>query len=688
MYPRVPKNGKTSNIGPQFDNVGSFVLKPGTEFPVFRGGIGELCVSGKLVGKGYLNRPELTAERFPTIQPSDERVYRTGDLVRILFDGTFIFLGRADDQVKLRGQRLELSEINEVIKKSTDKLEDVQTLVLKHATQQKEQLVTFLVSSSKLREQQIGEFISSIKMVCKARLPGYMVPTHFVPVDLIPLNANNKADSKQLAAIYNGLSIVDLQNLSHSKQNRSWSEDEKNIVAIIAQAIDLDISTLTQSSNIFELGLDSISIIGFSRSLQKAGLTNAKLSIVKKNPSIGALVQSILNQRTTEQTVDNYYVIASQNITAFSQKHIFEICKELEIESTEVECLSPCTPMQEGIIYQFLDSESPIYFNKFEFCLDKCVGQKDMLNAWNKVIQNLQILRTKFVLTDDGFAQIVVKSLDAWSTRPLDYSFLEKSSALKSPFKLNLSSGNNLTIQIFHGLYDGNSMTMLLRHVIDEYHAINNHNYGPKFHSSLAYGPLAKIAGAKEFWANHLQHWSYRPITTNTSVAEDVIATRTLQDLDGFDDLRKRLEVTPQAVVQAAWLSVLQTLVSPILTIGVITSGRAIDFQDADKVVGPLFNTIPFSVHIIPGMTSASLISTCHEFNMQMQDFQHTPLKDIQKWSPVASGQRLFDNLFVFQREDASDNSYAQGIWTQEESANTAQVSYFLWNSVFNTNEL
>ena len=678
MYPRVPKNGKPSNIGPQFDNVGSFVLKPGTELPVLRGGVGELCVSGKLVGKGYLNRPELTAERFPTLQAFGERVYRTGDLVRILDDGTFIFLGRADDQVKLRGQRLELSEINEVIKKSTDELEEVVTLVLKHLTQQKEQLVTFLISESNLRSQEIGHLIFSIKEVCRARLPGYMVPTHFIPIEFLPLNANNKADSKQLAAIYNTLSIADLQNLSHSKQTREWTEDEKKLVRIIALTIDVDISTLTRSSNIFELGIDSISIIGFSRSLQNAGLKNAKLSVVKNNPNIGALVQCMLNEVTTGQDIESAYIMASQNIAAFSRKHIFSMCKELDFESTEVECLAPCTPMQEGIIYQFLDSENPIYFNRFELRLDKAANQKSIKNAWDKVIQQLQILRTKFVLTDDGYAQIVVKSLDAWSTMPIDYSLMEKSSALKTPFRLSMSSSNILTVQIFHGLYDGNSMSMLLRHVIDEYHEVSSHYYGPSFHSSLAHGPLVKMPGAKEFWTKHLEHWSYHPITTKSDVSESVVATRTSYCLDGFEKLRKQLEVAPQAVIQAAWLSVLQSLTSSSLTIGVITSGRAIEFQDAEKIVGPIFNTVPFNVHIEPGMTAASLISTCHEFNMQMQDFQHTPLKDIQKWnSAAAPGQQIFDTLFVFQREEVDENNYAQGVWKQEDSGQAADVSNF-----------
>jgi len=676
MYPRVPKNGKPANIGPQFDNVGSFVLKPGTELPVLRGGIGELCVSGKLVGKGYLNRLELTTERFPTLQVFRERVYRTGDLVRILYDGTFIFLGRADDQIKLRGQRLELSEINEVIKKSTDRLDEVVTLVLKHITQQKEQLVTFLVSASTSSEQDIGSLISFIKEACQAKLPGYMVPTHFVPVKCLPLNANNKADSKQLATLYNSLSIDNLQNLIHSKHVQEWSRQEKRVVGIIAKAIDVDISAITPSSNIFELGMDSISIIAFSRGLQSAGLENAKLSIVKKHPNIGALVGAMLNEATVGQEIESTYIIASQNIAVFSQKHKIEVCKELGIENMDVECLSPCTPMQEGMIYQFLDNESALYFNRFEFRLDKGVEPRKILDSWNNAIQQLQILRTKFVLTDDGYAQVVMKSFDSNIYQPVDYSSMEKSAALRNPFSLSLSPANVLLVQIFHGLYDGNSMTMLLRHVIDEYRGVIDHYYGPSFHSSLAYGPLACVTGAKEFWTKHLEQWSNYPLMARSDVVEDVVATRTIHDLDGFEILHKKLEVTPQALIQAAWLSVLQNFMCTHLTIGVVTSGRAIDLQDADKVVGPLFNTVPFNIRIEPGTTAASLISTCHEFNMQMhmRDFQQTPLKDIQKWSPAPPGQSLFDALFVFRKEDAEED-FAQGVWIQEESGYVADVS-------------
>lgn len=666
MYPRVPSNGKPSNIGPQFDNVGSFVLKPGTALPVLRGGIGELCVSGKLVGKGYLNRPDLTTEKFPMLESFNERVYRTGDLVRITHDGSFIFLGRADDQVKLRGQRLELSEINEVIKKSVEGLQDVVTLVLKHSTQQKEQLVTFFVASSTPDEN----IISGMKGACKARLPGYMVPTHFIPIESLPLNANNKADSKQLAALYNNLSVDDLQKLSHSsQQNAGWNEQEKKILKIISKSLQVDNSALTRGTSIFELGLDSISIIGFSRALQNGGLENATLSLVKSNPSIGGLVAVIASGKTVDQGRENAYVDAAQQIAAFSQKHMVGVCRELGVESADVECIAPCTPVQEGMMFRFLESESALYFNKFGFRLDESVDTKKLLAAWQRLVAQLQVLRTKFVATDDGYAQVVLKQLDfSWQNPLSDYEALEKSDALKNPYTVGLestSSGIFMPVKMFHAIYDGNSLTMLLQKLAEEYKELKELDYGLPFQSALPYGPLSTNPGAPKFWEEHLEGWTYEPIHIVSKSSEDVVTTLTLSKLAGFEILRKSLGVTPQALIQAAWLSVLQRITSPNITIGIVTSGRAIDLEGADKVIGPLFNSVPFHSKLESGMTFAALIANCHTFNMKMQDFQHTPLKEIQKWSPAKPGQALFESLFVFQRSEPKEDSLAEGLWTQ-----------------------
>ena len=627
-----------------------------------------------LVGKGYLNRPDLTTERFPTLEGYNERVYRTGDLVRILHDGTFIFLGRADDQVKLRGQRLELGEINEVIKKSKQELDEVVTLVLKHTTQQKEQLVSFLVTPSDDAPSENGNLIATVRDACKSRLPGYMVPTHFIPIKGMPLNANNKADSKQLAVLYNGLSLEKLQSLSRSReQQKPWTNRELAILDVLATALHVEAAAITRSSNIFELGMDSISIIGFSRALQNAGYHNAKLSLITKNPSISNLVENLLAHTGADPAKETAYIAASQSIALFSQKHLAEASSQLNSESSTIQRLAPCTPVQEGMIYRFLESEESLYFNKFEFSLRDSVNLESLSQAWDVAVAQLEILRTSFVPTDDGFAQAVLNSNDtrAYRKEISSTSNTDKLEALKSPWAVSIKPGI-MALRAFHALYDGNSLVMILQIVVQEYmrlgssEEIKTISYGPSFHDSLPFGPLAKAPGTETFWIDHLQGWHPQQISMIADSSATIELDETFLSLDGFEILRKQLGVSHQAILQAAWMSTLQSAVSPQLTTtGIVVSGRSIDFVDADGVIGPLFNTIPFHIEILPGTAWKSLIVDCHDFNMQMQDFQHTPLKDVQRWSPAGVGQPLFDALFVFQRPDINELDFAKDLWTE-----------------------
>jgi hypothetical protein len=347
------------------------------------------------------------------------------------------------------------------------------------------------------------------------------------------------------------------------------------------------------------------------------------------------------------------------------------------------------------MIYRFLESDGPLYFNNFEFILDQGVNTKRLLVAWQNLVSHLQILRTKFVATDDGYAQVVLRRQDIdWESSRTDIGSAEKSVALKAPFHLHLIPGSKkrMLIRIFHGLYDGNSLGILLQRLVDVYHSSGVVEYGPSFHSSLPYGPLAKVIGAHSFWTNHLQSWQETKLPMKSLEFEkDITATHIISCLDGLEDFRKQLGTTHQAIIQAAWISVLQSITSPNLTIGIVSSGRAIEFEEADKVIGPLFNTVPFHTRIEPGMTLSSLISTCHKFNMEMQDFQNTPLKDIQKWVAIKPGQPLFNTLFVFQLPGTDKDGYANDIWIRVDDDPIADASYncyavvILANSFFST---
>lgn len=665
MNPRVSYNGKPANIGTAFTNVGTFVLKLGTELPVLRGGIGELCVSGKLISKGYLNHPKLTAEKFPILQSFNEKVYRTGDLVRMLHDESFIFIGRADSQVKLRGQRLELNEIREVILKNVLEIDQVIVLILKHRAQNSNRLVVFFVTSlvNPIR------LIAAMQSACKTWLPGYMVPSHFIPVKTMPLNTNNKVDIKKLSKIYDEFKIESLQKMTNSRQQEpTWSFSQLEVLSKIGSAIGVEVSILSHKTNIYEYGLDSISMIKFCRDLQKSGLENASLSIIRNNPSIDSLVTALLSKNLAISKETNTYMNASQNINAFSRKHLFTVCTELSIENTEIESISPCTPIQEGMIFKYLESKDAIYFNKFIFRLNNNVDTQKLLAAWNRVICHLEVLRIKFVATDDGFCQAVMRTKTISWEHGIDYDSMDKIQALRNPYYLYLSK-DILTFQIFHGLYDENSLKRLLDLVISEYNNLETIVYGPSYILSLAHGPLTKNNGAKEFWSSHFRelpatYLSVDPLYSKSTESSSVI------NLKGFETLRRSLGVAPQAIVEACWIAVLQIHLSLKFTMGIVVSGCMMNMDDVDLVVGPLFNTLPFNISLRTQATLKEVILFCQEFNMKMLDFQFTSTKDIQKWIHEKHGKHgkhdkyeIFQNIFNFIRENTSMKSISNNVW-------------------------
>ncbi|KAJ8117348.1 hypothetical protein OPT61_g1437 [Boeremia exigua] len=696
MYPRVPANGKPSNIGPQFDNVGSYVLKPDSDVPVLRGSVGELCVSGKLVGKGYLSRPDLTAERFAHLHRFNERVYRTGDLVRILHDGTFDFLGRADDQVKLRGQRLEIGEINSVIRQSSTDFTDVATLVLKHPKQQKEQLVAFVVIGAKSpREPKVllveAPRLDRAKEACHDKLPPYMIPTHFVPLASMPLNINNKSDSKQLKYLYESLSSSDLQKLSatSSGEDETWSNDEERLRHLLSEALDIGVESVGKHSSFYELGMDSISVIGVSRVLKQAGFLQITAAALLKHATISRLAKNF-GTSGSDNSSQSSVMEAKQAISAVQHRHRRTVTQSLGVESQNVEALAPCTPLQQGMIARYLDSESGLYFNSFKLGLKNDVDIPRLHWVWNLVYENTQILRTVFANTTDGHMQVVLQNVPLkWDKHDVedaaipDYlqklqrSWLDANRVeLVRPFEIHLVGPTLLLVHIFHGLYDGNSIEQLFGKVQRLYNDTEAKVFDvPTFHQALPYGPLRNSEGARGFWDDHLVNCKSSPFPplTNDPAQEVVIVSRELESIPAYDVVRRQLNVTAQAIAQACWIHTLQQHLRISVTTGMVVSGRSLELEHADQVVGPMFNTIPYQHHTRVGDTWASVITRAHDFNIAALPYQHTPLRDILKWCKRSPSQPLFDTLFVFQiTQSDKDRLWSNEIWDLLDDAATA----------------
>ncbi|KAH6609950.1 non-ribosomal peptide synthetase [Trichoderma cornu-damae] len=673
MYQRVPINGRPSNIGKQFLNVGSYVFRKGTEIPVLRGAVGELCVSGRLVGKGYLNREELTEERFPTLSEFGERIYRTGDLVRILHDGCFDFLGRADDQVKLRGQRLEIGEINHVIRTGALEVKDVATVIIKHASSGKDVLASFLVGEPQSKatlatladDKNLGV---KAREACKEKLPGYMIPTYFLILPFIPLSPNNKVEAKELKKLFNSLSHEQLMDLTTSKAPiRSVNrETSQKVIKILSEFTGISMDGIDAETNIFDLGVDSISALQLSTAFKHQGFAACSPATLLRNPIVADLATALC-EKISSQRRDSSVKESQQMIQAYHHRYRAFVCHALNLQGEDIEYIAPCSALQQGIISKSVTSEiQGAYFNSFALRLNDDTEDERVKAAWTQLLSLQSILRTVFVKTAEGYVQVALKSQSLrWIEQSVQSdqdakTFLDSQwrewvrrngEHITTPIEVMFVKGpsfKKLVIHIFHAVYDGNSFELILRQLRSSY-AGQPIVSSPSFIEALCHGPLWRHDDCREFWESHLHGWKSSPALQLSSPHGDVVSQVRIISGSTLEHVRKKHKVTLQPVIMALWVSVLQGYFPDGLAIGLILSGRSIDLTGVENTIGPLFNTVPFFNKTTGDQTWASLIHKCSEFSTRVLPFQHVPLKSIQKW--CAGGRQLFDNLFVFEVE-------------------------------------
>lgn len=240
--PRTPVS--VIPIGAPVDNTQLYVVdKYMNQVPV--GETGELCIAGDLVGMGYLNRPELTAEKFIDNPFGPGKLYKTGDLARWSFDGNVEYLGRIDFQVKLHGQRLELGEIERCMAEYPGVKQAV-AAVNKDGDQF---LAAYYTSDGDVDEVLLKDHLS-------AKLPAYMVPQAFMRLAELPLTVSGKTDRKKLPKI-----TFVISNTGKEKVMPSTS-CEKDICKAFSHALGIDESSIGIDDDFFALGGDSLRAIG------------------------------------------------------------------------------------------------------------------------------------------------------------------------------------------------------------------------------------------------------------------------------------------------------------------------------------------------------------------------------------------------------------------------------------------
>jgi amino acid adenylation domain-containing protein len=255
--------------------------------PVPVGIPGELHIGGVGLARGYLNRPELTDEKFIPNPFSDDlgaRLYKTGDLARYCPDGNIEFLGRIDHQVKLRGFRIELEEIEAVLRQHPTVREVV--VLAREDEPGNKRLVAYVVP-----RQTPAPSITELRDRLKAQLPEYMVPSAFVLLDALPLTPNGKVDRRALPAPENLRPFAAAYEAPRSQVERA--------IATVWQEV-LHLKKVGVNDNFFDLGGHSLLMVQVNNKLRE--VFNQNLSIVEmfQNPTINSLAK-YLSQKLESQ---------------------------------------------------------------------------------------------------------------------------------------------------------------------------------------------------------------------------------------------------------------------------------------------------------------------------------------------------------------------------------------------------
>ncbi|MCC5645817.1 amino acid adenylation domain-containing protein [Nostoc sp. CHAB 5824] len=266
---------------PMGDNIQVYVLDQNLQ-QVPKETIGEIYIGGAGLAQGYLNRPELTAEKFIQNPFDNSKLYKTGDLGRYLPDGNLEFVGRIDDQVKINGFRIELSEIESVLNQHSQVSQTA--VIVREDTPGNRHLVAYVVPYQKTEIN-----CTNLQSFLKNKLPSYMVPTVFVSLDALPLNPNGKIDRQALPA-------PKLQETFIAPRNAQ----EEAIAKIWRQVFGLE--QIGVDDNFFQLGGHSLIATQILSRIRDVFQVELSFGQLFENPTINDLVKVVVQQQQLKQS--------------------------------------------------------------------------------------------------------------------------------------------------------------------------------------------------------------------------------------------------------------------------------------------------------------------------------------------------------------------------------------------------
>jgi amino acid adenylation domain-containing protein len=641
------------------------------------GAVGELLVDGPILAKGYLCDQEKTAKSF--IKHCDwlkngtsATVYKTGDLVQYKDDGTLTIIGRKDTQVKIRGNRLELADIESQIRRLHPQASFVALQVVDIPQAGTKQLAAFLCNGQDVsRMDEIQELYHEndqtwdreselLDHKLRETLPGYMIPSVWVQIWKIPITSSGKLNQRLLGAL--AQHVIQTQSVKPRTDGDSTqtvlTKQQRIMADLWAEVLRVDVSCIATGTNFFSLGGDSIVAMLLSTLSKRAGLVLSVLDIFK-NPTLAAMAHSAEGNSSKVEDVSEHLPLIN---AATREKLDREIIPDLGLDVDLVENVYPCTALQNALLS--LSFQNPgTYVCRLGFHLPASIDLFRFREAWNRVAQQHEMLRTTFAaLSEIDYCHVVTNKKIDWvvdsQTDMNDYlgRAAQDTLPLGQPMFRVAVLRDGFLLTTHHACYDSWSLSMIF-HDVEMAYAGGQLGSTISMEVFVSHLKTQDGASAREYWDSQLATCPQGSFPALPDSSYMPRADSVVEESIGFAEYCSS-NFTAATVIRAAWSLLLACyLDSDDVVFGVMVNGRAVTLAGIEKVAGPTIATMPCRVRFDPNQTVESFLHGLQDQAAQMSQFEQYGLRNIAKLSSGSRNACSFQNILSIVKQDTKKAS-------------------------------
>jgi len=668
------------------------------------GAVGQLLVEGPTVARGYHKQPELTEKAFiqvpdwlsDTPSRGSRNVYKSGDLVRYNSDGSLDIMGRRDGQVKIRGQRIELQEVEHHIdlilgrrNASLTVLETAVDLVRPKDDPEKSYLVAFLAVGSALKQPAFdtlfAELTSDLLQEMQSRLPPYMVPSACIPLENIPASAAKKTDRKALRAIGSERSTTEL--LGSSKKGRGVVEPATPMEGVArrlwAATLNIDEKEISVEDTFIRLGGDSIRAITLVSAAREQRIT-ISVADVFRNPQLRELAKVMRTQEDTGPQGNQPIEVAKAWEAEIDGDLLARILKHVpRLTGSKCVRLSKCTPVQQGML-DARSSNTEIFQPHMSFTVKSNNGINicRFMQAWAQTVSQHEILRTALIslpgetswyqyVLDSHYPEIHYIAGDSRKVYEQTEDLLEQQHLPPHQLLIRRKTDNEFTctLHMSHALLEGGCIDELFNWLKRFYHAPEAAlgTPTPQYYHFQQYLQTRPIEDAMDFWSKYLNG------------AQPCLLPSESQSDDSLQSFRSRAVMLPHSsrlraaciksgvtipiLIQSAWALTLHRLTrSSDVILGYVVSNR--ENVSTRDIIGTMLGILPRRLRISASEGLADVIQKCNDDWIECLPHQHLSFWEYyQRLHARSPHQTLFNTAINYRRfggaakDDDNDNA-------------------------------